>query len=329
MVDDWFQCHDTMIEARAGLSQLCGILEACGFSMTKEKFQYGQQIVFIGVLLDTVTMSMRFDATQARGMRLQLQSYLDKIRSGGHLDHTTVRHVCGKLNWYAEVVQSGRLHIKSWWDYERNGSRAYPATIMRLVQDTQWWMDLLRTWENSQTGQVEYRILSASELRADPKAMLVLQSDASGTDGFGYYWGYLTSEHMQYTACRWGPEHDLNTSSHAFELIALEHFLSRECTATDAVLVWITDNEGASWSVNKGRCREPYGMELLSSILHQCDAKRLQLLALWVPREHNELADYLSHLAVYLDRDEVRGSLEDLRNRTGSSGEQSVGVATH
>lgn len=97
------------------------------------------------------------------------------------------------------------MHIKSLWDYERNGAHAYQATIMRMVQGTQWWIDLLRTWEHSETGQVLHRILSASELLVDPKAMLIMQSDASDTDGFGYYWGYRTEKHMLYTACRWVP----------------------------------------------------------------------------------------------------------------------------
>lgn len=137
------------------------MLEDFGFSMSVDKFQYGQNIVFLGAPIYTVTMSMRFDSTQARGMRMQLQAYLDDITAGRHLDHTTVRHVCGKFNWYSEIVQSGRLHLKAWWDYERNGSASYPSTIMRLVQDTQWWMDLLRTWEASESSQLEYRILSA------------------------------------------------------------------------------------------------------------------------------------------------------------------------
>jgi hypothetical protein len=32
---------------------------------------------------------------------------------------------------------------------------------------------------------------------------------------------------------------------------------------------------------------------------------RLQIVALWVPRELNDLADYLSHLSFLVDRDHV------------------------
>jgi 8-oxo-dGTP pyrophosphatase MutT (NUDIX family) len=47
-----------------------------------------------------------------------------------------------------------------------------------------------------------------------------------------------------------------------------------------------------------------YGME---EILELCDVLRVQIVALWVPREENELADYLSHLSFILNRDSVGG----------------------
>jgi hypothetical protein len=45
----------------------------------------------------------------------------------------------------------------------------------------------------------------------------------------------------------------------------------------------------------------------LTRILHYCDLYHLQVLALWVPREQNTFADYLSHLSMYLDRSTVSG----------------------
>lgn len=312
MVDDWLTCAPSLEQAKEQMHKLSTMFEKCGFSMSVDKFQYGQQIVFIGVLIDTETMTMRFDATQARGTRLQLQSYMELITKGRHLDHTTVRHVCGKLNWYSEVVQSGRMHIQSWWDYERNGKRTYQVTLGKLISDTQWWIDLLQVWGCAASGKVEYKILSAEEIRVNPRAMMVVQSDASGTDGFGYYWGYVRQEDLDYRSVRWGEEFDPESTSHTFELQALEYFLVHDCQAEDAILVWVSDNQGSTWSINKGRSREPAAMNVISNILHLCDQKRLQLVALWVPRERNELADYLSHLASYLNRDAVAGKVSEL-----------------
>lgn len=312
MVDDWFLCETELAQARASMQRLCTMFEECGFAMSVDKFQFGQQIVFIGVLIDTVSMTIRFDSTQARGMRLQLLAYLERIRTGHHLDHSTIRHVCGKLNWYAEIVQSGRLHIRAWWEYERHRADIYTGTLVQLVQDTQWWVDLLQTWEDQRAGTVEYKILSAEELQNNPRGMFVLQSDASGTDGFGYYAGYVHDKDLQYVSKQWEPPLSPDATSHMFELRVLEDFLLHGCDVRDAVLVWISDNEGATWSINKGRTHEPAAHPVLRNILHQCDRYHLQIVALWVPRERNELADYLSHLAYYLNRSEVRGSVADL-----------------
>lgn len=320
MVDDWFLCEESEASARAAMDKLCAMFIACGFAMSQEKFQYGQQIVFIGVLIDTVTMTMRFDATQARGMRLQLESYMDTLHRGRALDHTTVRHVCGKLNWYAEIVQSGRMHIKPWWDYERHGQDSYRATVLKLVQDTQWWIELLRSWEDHTSSQLEYKILSAQAIQEDGRSIMVVQSDASGVDGFGYYYGYLSDTDLKFTSKQW--DEAPQVSSHAFELAALEYFLLQDCTARDCVLVWITDNEGAVWSVNKGSCRGAASRDSLVNILRVCDQRRLQIVAMWVPRERNELADYLSHLAAFVHRDQVRGRRSDLHHRPGAAGEE-------
>lgn len=310
MVDDWFLCAPSLSDARRSMEKLCAMYEDCGFAMAVEKFQYGQQIVFIGVLIDTVSMTMRFDATQARGARMQMETYLNSIKSRVDLDHSTIRHVCGKLNWYAEVVQSGRMHIKSWWDYEKHGRDTCEATRNNLISDTQWWVCLLANWEHDSSGHVEYKIMSASEIQNNPRALMVIQSDASGDDGFGYYYGYVGDKDMSFTSKRWNEA--VEVSSHTFELSPLEYFLRNECTARDAILVWITDNQGAAWSVNKGSCRTTASRRVLGNILEICDSKRLQLLAMWVPRERNELADYLSHLATTLNRDCFQGRRSEL-----------------
>ena len=68
-------------------------------------------------------------------------------------------------------------------------------------------------------------------------------------------------------------------------------------------------------------------MATLTAILEICDAKCLLLLPLWVPREANQFADYLSHLAVYRSEDQVEGAVSSLgvegQNR-GSLAEEEV-----
>jgi len=168
MMDDWFIAALTEALAKQDIATITAIMEDCGFTMSADKQEFGRQLPFLGILIDTNTMTLRFEATQSRGTRLQLIAYLHDIVKGKHLDHSTIRHVCGKLNWYSEVVQSGRIHIKSWWDYERHGKDIYESTLYLLIRDTQWWIDLLATWEHGDSSLREYRISMTKTLSTLP-----------------------------------------------------------------------------------------------------------------------------------------------------------------
>ena len=48
------------------MQTICNVFEICGFTMNATKFKYGQQIVFLGILIDSVTMTIRFDPSQLR-----------------------------------------------------------------------------------------------------------------------------------------------------------------------------------------------------------------------------------------------------------------------
>jgi hypothetical protein len=78
------------------------------------------------------------------------------------------------------------------------------------------------------------------------------------------------------------------------------------------MLVWVSDSLNAVYDVNKGRCGSEEDAELLRAVFYFCDKKRLQLIAIWVPRELNIMADYLSHLSYISDRDSISGNVADL-----------------
>ena len=68
---------------------------------------------------------------------VELQVYCDIL-----LDINLVRPICGNLNWYAEIVQSGRIHIQSFWNYYRHHKKSYPISMIQLKKDIQWWIQL-------------------------------------------------------------------------------------------------------------------------------------------------------------------------------------------
>lgn len=313
MVDDWLFVADSLEEAQACCERLANILIDCGFHMAIEKNVYGQSIKFLGVLLDTVNMTMRIEPVQAKGTRLLLETCLAKLSTGQLIPESDVRHLAGKLNWFSELIQSGRLHTQSWWEYLRRTTNSSDilSIYSRLSTDILWWINILLRWEKDDNDFSQYRILSAEELLVDKQSMYYLQSDASGSDGFGYYHGYQDQENLNYFSSQW--EASIPTSTHVMELTSLDCFMTLSGYLTkDKVLVWITDSTSAALTINKGSCKKPEGKELLHKIYDSCDKWHTELVAIWCPREENILADYLSHLSVLLNRSSCEGKVSDL-----------------
>lgn len=312
MVDDWLLVASGAEEIRDKCAALAALFASCGFGMAVEKCKYGTSVKYLGVVIDTAAMRLRIDKDQALGTRLLLQDAARRIQAKQRVGHTTLYHLAGKLNWFAEVIQSGRLHTHSFWDYLRatDELKVPRRTRDRILHDISWWIGTLVSWEAEDTSGLEYRILSAEVLQQDPEALYVVQSDASGSDGMGYHHGYASpGATRRYGSAQWGAE-GVPTSSHAMELRALRVCLEREALPRHGlVLLWLTDSASAAMSVNKGNCANTEGLAELERILAVCDQRGYEILAAWIPREDNVLADYLSHLSALLAMDRVEGEV--------------------
>ena len=95
---------------------------------------------------------------------------------------------------------------------------------------------------------------------------MVLQSDASGIDGMGYFYGSLQDANPRYVSKLWGEGYEFR-SSHNGELQCLKHFVS-ETSVRNVVLVWISDSLSGVWSVNKGVYHAEVGLETLRVYKH-------------------------------------------------------------
>jgi hypothetical protein len=282
--------------------------------MDTAKHRVGRRELYLGLLIDTEKMVITFDPIHTEATALQVASALDVVRGKAEVvPEGDQRSLAGKFNWYAEVLQSGRTRTRMWYLYGRHGLSLYDKQHVQLVDDLSWWHEVLSAWQRGGLSGLEFPILNAETALHD---LRVVQSDASGTDGHGYFYGRADEPDPQYVACQWGDT--TIYSSHQAELLSLLHYA--ESTADEnCLLVWVSDSSSAVWSVNKGRCREDQGLEVLRRILELLDRRRITVVALWVPREENELADHLSHLALILHRDEARGRISELRDaRRGS-----------
>ena len=72
-----------------------------------------------GILIDSVSITVHFDPISAKSFRIELEAYLNILLADKHIEIQDNLPICGKLNWFAELVQSGRMHITSCWNYRR------------------------------------------------------------------------------------------------------------------------------------------------------------------------------------------------------------------
>jgi hypothetical protein len=135
----------------------------------------------------------------------------------------------------------------------------------------------------------------------------------SGDDGIGYYTYTMANPEadVSFFSEQWLNKKPVSTMEG--ELRALETFLCKEGSKyCNSILVWISDSISGVYAVLKGRCKESSSYVVLEHILSLCDSHRLLLVAIWVPRELNEVADYLSHLSVLFNRERVEGTGPEL-----------------
>jgi len=114
-------------------------------------------------------------------------------------------------------------------------------------------MNKLEAWSTKGVSGIEYPIVSAEDLMLHPECISMVVSDASGPDGFGYYWGAINDEDFSVYAKTWGGTYEF-ISSHTGELQALKHYSEFNFDPGCKVLIWITDCLSAMFTVNKGRC---------------------------------------------------------------------------
>jgi hypothetical protein len=322
MMDDWMVSEATEEEARGAMGIIAAAFLLAGIRMAERKYYYGQRMLFLGIMLDTIRMSMSFDKDQCRDFARVLREAVESVGAQGQqLPMKEVSSIAGKLNWYGSILQVGRLHDSAWWEYlslvRKGGKRYVSASLLkRIIEDSEWWIAQLETWADGELAGNEFPILSASELLAREDAVEVIQSDASGPDGCGYMFGALDSSDPEYVSRRWKDAAEAEEHSTYQELVALLERV-QEKSASATLVIWVSDSGSAVYSVNKGRAKEPRTLEIVSAILTECDLKGFQIVGLWVPRELNLMADHLSHLATCLNRDSVSGRISELDPEAG------------
>jgi len=344
MTDDFFLVNSTKYLVSNDMSTLKNMTEPCGFKFAEEKFQIGQVVTFLGVQIDSVKMVISFNPEKAKACADILSSFIDSLISNKPPTLAALNSTAGKLNDFAQVISGGRIRIRACWEYIYKvimPNVKYPDKkyLRNLISNLKWWIAVLIKWSNSSLTGNEFPILNSAVLLSHPERINCVQSDASGTDGLGFIFGNLYTLNPEFYSERWAANFNksdnpfdknffdnidsnsshesfvLDNNSHNFELEALLRYLqlrkALNLLTPCSTLIWITDSSSAVWSINKGYCSSEKSFQTLSKIFELVDELFIHIVAIWISRDDNLIADDLSHLSSFLNRNATWGRLGD------------------
>jgi hypothetical protein len=321
--DDFFSASDPAAaspalaeaSARWRLGRILAVFASVGLAVAEDKTEIGQRMLVLGLVIDSVSMTLSFDPVAARAYAIELREHRATLARDRHLSPEALARMGGKLVSYCAALPSGLLRVRLIYAHLSAGFAFSSSGRADLILDIDWWLVRLDSWAHEITRPDALPILSPAALLAQPGAIHTFFSDASGPDGRGGYGGPLGCPDPKFFARQWGnPATDFLSSAQG-ELRALDDYMQcllAEPDPTVALVIWTTDSQAASGMVNKGSSRSHPCYALLCRIMDAAEHMGIQIVSLWWPREEGAYADYLSHLAVRLNTPSVSGRLSEV-----------------
>ena len=237
-------------------------------------------IVFLGVHIRT--SDMRFTISEEH------RHYaIDRVKSAleeGSATKGDLASIAGVLNWISFVFIPGKPRRQWIYDAARlgtSGKKSDRVTIKGAVQrQLQWWLHSLKSdqWVGTRIWDAE----------ASPAQVLV-QSDASGEDGWGACVGgfHFVGPWPTYLA-------DAN--------MLFKEMVPVACTISlfaaklpETVFGVAVDNTGVAFAVNKMSCRDGLTLRLLQQLTSDLDRGGHTVLGAHIRRHRNKHTDAMSH----------------------------------
>jgi hypothetical protein len=182
--DDFITAARKEAECKSNLARIKTLLKSIG--MDTDKDECGQQVEYLGRLIDTVSMTITISGEKVKGERMLLeQLYREKIVPGHKVPRATLQHFGGVVNWYAETVAGARIYAHIFWIAAEKGDRLTHRERAELVRAAEWFLGILRKFEQGQPAERQHRIYSSEVIATDPMATYLVQTDEAGEDGIG------------------------------------------------------------------------------------------------------------------------------------------------
>lgn len=286
-VDDFLLAEKTK---RACISSTLGflkLLQDLGAPPAPEKLELpATQMLFVGILLDTVNLTASLDEARVREILGLLTSFSKKSTC----TLKELQSLLGKLHFASRGVRAGRVFTNRMLELIRNHARKHlrgkPLVLPDGFQkDIAWWLEFLPTWNGiSILGDLTWR--SSDSLH--------LYTDASG-------WGFGAVLGNQWMHGPWTAAEKASASkARGLDMSFLEFLALFKAIATwgdqwkGMRIVFHCDNEACVEVINNQRYRADSLGDMLRSSYMIAAHHQFEFRAAHIPGMSNTLADLLS-----------------------------------
>jgi hypothetical protein len=256
------------------------ILSKCGLKESVDKASPPSEVMtFLGVLFNTVTMTMEVTVERLEEIRCLVSLWSEKLEA----NLREVQSLIGKLNFVASCVRSGRIFISRLINWLKDLYKYSPYICVKIPievkKDILWWDKFL----------VVYNGVSIIEYDNWSSADSVLSTDASLDGCGGFFQGrYFHVKFPEFIRAR-------NFSIAVLELLGVIIALrlwSSELKGRRMVIN--CDNEAVVQVLNSGRARCYLLQEGLREVCFLAACAQCEIKAVHLPGTSNRIADCLS-----------------------------------
>ncbi|MEW8547203.1 MAG: reverse transcriptase domain-containing protein, partial [Candidatus Thiodiazotropha sp.] len=273
---------DTPEKAWASFSELGKVFLYCGLEESVEKAcSPSTEMVFIGVLFDTETMTLKVTSERLVEIRSMVFEWLKK-------DTATLKELqslLGKLNFVAHCVKPARIFIcrlLNWLRRIQNKSNAQPIPL-EAKKDLEWWSHFLPI----------YNGISMMDVEDWSSPDEVLSCDACLTGCGAWFEGNFF--HCEF------PSFIMNQNLHinALELLTIVVAVKIWGSALKGKKVVVNcDNSTSCRVLNTGFSRDCFLQSCLREICYFAAINEFQIKASLLSSSENRLADNLSRWTI-------------------------------
>jgi hypothetical protein len=157
-LDDFLIISDSYNNCKNALQKLLEILRFLGFHINYNKISGpAQKLIFLGVLIDTVEMTLSLPDEKLTDFPLLLQSFQNKRRA----TKRQLESLIGSLNWMSQVIHGGRPFLRKMLDLKNTLESHSDKVLLNsdFFADLNWWFNFMKLF-NGKTHILDNKPIS-------------------------------------------------------------------------------------------------------------------------------------------------------------------------